>query len=586
MSTHTTLPARNSRARAGRTLIAAAAALALTFGPGALAAYAEEPAAPATDAVVADPAPTAPTDAPVSPPPVAQTETSAPEPAPAPAPEPTQPPAPSTEPVPIPLPEPAAPAAPTEEQAAPPAQAPAPEPAAARLQAPDKAPQDDESPAAEPAEETSPTPQARGNGNPKLKITICHATGSTFNPWVVNTPNASGDVSGHAGADHQDGRDIIPPFTYNDGGVTATFPGQNWDAEGQAIYNNGCKRPAPEPEPGEPTMVVAALECVPPATDFPTSITVTIAETEGAGSMSILISSGEWSDSVDVLGDGQYDVPLNGLGDYTISLVVGEETVATDYVIVERCSQEPPGPVSLCHGPAEDGSYEAMEVSAFLAYTEHYEIDSGDIIPPFTVLIEGVMTSIPGQNWDDESREFLERGCLDITPEPRAATVSVTEPECVAADGELPEEIAVQVTGITGEPPFAATITDGTEWSALIEISEAGDYMLPLNGLGDYTVTVTGGEESEILATATFTLERCGVIPPVDPPVDPPVNPPVTPRVTPAVTVTTVANTPRVTAPGLAVSGAAPHGPVLGIAALLGLFGAAALLAGRRRHVS
>lgn len=80
-----------------------------------------------------------------------------------------------------------------------------------------------------------------GSENPHNKVTICHATGSQSNPYVVNTPNANGDVSGHAGNSHQDGRDIIPPFEYNDGGETKMFPGQNWDAEHQAIYNNDCQ---------------------------------------------------------------------------------------------------------------------------------------------------------------------------------------------------------------------------------------------------------------------------------------------------------------------------------------------------------
>jgi hypothetical protein len=40
---------------------------------------------------------------------------------------------------------------------------------------------------------------------------------------------------------HQDGRDIIPPFTYTaKDGSTQTYPGLNWDAEGQAIFNAGC----------------------------------------------------------------------------------------------------------------------------------------------------------------------------------------------------------------------------------------------------------------------------------------------------------------------------------------------------------
>lgn len=76
---------------------------------------------------------------------------------------------------------------------------------------------------------------ANGNGNNNgdhKKITICHATGSSTNPYVVITISLNG-LNGHVG--HQHDEDIIPP---NDG--TILPGGQNWTAEGQAIFNNDC----------------------------------------------------------------------------------------------------------------------------------------------------------------------------------------------------------------------------------------------------------------------------------------------------------------------------------------------------------
>jgi hypothetical protein len=69
-------------------------------------------------------------------------------------------------------------------------------------------------------------------------VTICHATGSSTNPYVRISPSAAGVFHGHLG--HQDGRDIVPPFTWNG----QTFS-ENWDANGQAIWNAGCAVPAP-----------------------------------------------------------------------------------------------------------------------------------------------------------------------------------------------------------------------------------------------------------------------------------------------------------------------------------------------------
>jgi hypothetical protein len=67
-------------------------------------------------------------------------------------------------------------------------------------------------------------------------VTICHATGSATNPYVRISPSASGVFHGHLR--HQDGRDIVPPFQYK--GQTYS---ENWDANGQAIWNNDCNVP-------------------------------------------------------------------------------------------------------------------------------------------------------------------------------------------------------------------------------------------------------------------------------------------------------------------------------------------------------
>ena len=73
---------------------------------------------------------------------------------------------------------------------------------------------------------------------PKMH-TICHATGQPTK-YVVLTADTDGIFNGHLGAQHQGGRDIIPPFVYDRDGKTYS---QNWDAAGQAIFNAGCKIP-------------------------------------------------------------------------------------------------------------------------------------------------------------------------------------------------------------------------------------------------------------------------------------------------------------------------------------------------------
>lgn len=75
------------------------------------------------------------------------------------------------------------------------------------------------------------------NGNNE-QVTLCHATGSASNPFVVITVDAAGAFNGHLGNDHQDGEDIIPPFTFQGKEYS-----QNFDAEGQLIFNNDCNVP-------------------------------------------------------------------------------------------------------------------------------------------------------------------------------------------------------------------------------------------------------------------------------------------------------------------------------------------------------
>lgn len=98
-------------------------------------------------------------------------------------------------------------------------------------------------------------PALADSGNKNDKQTICHATSSNSNPYVVITPNKNADVEGHdrhseAGiwtptmkASGLRWGDIIPPFTYNDHGETKTYPGMNWDATGQAWFANDCAVP-------------------------------------------------------------------------------------------------------------------------------------------------------------------------------------------------------------------------------------------------------------------------------------------------------------------------------------------------------
>ena len=99
---------------------------------------------------------------------------------------------------------------------------------------------------------------------PEHKVTICHRTNSDTNPYVAITVDIAstghmkhGHDTEHEGpiwdptlkSQHIEWGDIIPPYQYLD----FSYPGQNWSAEGQAIFDGGCAIADPEPTPaGDP----------------------------------------------------------------------------------------------------------------------------------------------------------------------------------------------------------------------------------------------------------------------------------------------------------------------------------------------
>ncbi|HSF61943.1 MAG TPA: hypothetical protein VLA69_09630 [Gaiellaceae bacterium] len=92
-----------------------------------------------------------------------------------------------------------------------------------------------------------------GSGQGHTPVTLCHATSSETNPYVVITTDDDGVLgagqSGGNGHDSHSG-DIIPPFDYTDNkGDPQSYPGKNWDAAGQAIFASGCEPPPPPPPP-------------------------------------------------------------------------------------------------------------------------------------------------------------------------------------------------------------------------------------------------------------------------------------------------------------------------------------------------
>ncbi|MGK0742493.1 hypothetical protein ACSHWG_11530 [Leucobacter sp. Z1108] len=499
----------------GRTLVALFATAALIFGPGAMSAFADD-SVPVDPAATTEVALAAPAADPVLEPP---------------APEPPAPPAPEA-----PAELPAAPEVPAAPE--PPAAPEAPADGVDDAALPDGEPSE----TAEPADEADPPAAAAAMVAPSgdeeeefEDIDICHATGAV-NHWVMVPASASGDVNGHAGSDHQDGRDIIPPFEYSHDGTIVEFPGQNWDAEGQAIYYNDCEM-LPPPPPPNPVVMVTVDQCVDPEGEVPSTVGISI---------SSLVEGFDYVLEVTGPGGFESETPLTPVG--------GGAFVN-----------------QLINGPGD-----------YLATVTGY---------PWMDLKSAVASVIPVPPTVSGSQEFTVDECPP--PPPPNPVVDVTVVQCLVHDGDVPSTVTVTITNLVEGLEYALVVTgpDGfMSETPVVPVDGSAVIEQPVPGPGDYVATVTGTwwtmeypvdmarvmseegewEEHTVTGMQAFTVNDC------PPPPPPPAS------VTPPLPITS--SPPPIKA--LAVTGAATDGSDVGTALFLLLGAGAALLAtGARRGV-
>src|SRR4051794_9127235 len=111
------------------------------------------------------------------------------------------------------------------------------------------------------------------------EIAICHATSAEKNPFVENTPDASGILDGHA----KHAGDIIPPFVVVEvGGATTRYPGQNMSTIYGAGYTgaeeliNHCEIPTAGGVTGSTQTITTTLTHTLPVTVTTPGTTITV----------------------------------------------------------------------------------------------------------------------------------------------------------------------------------------------------------------------------------------------------------------------------------------------------------------------
>lgn len=94
-------------------------------------------------------------------------------------------------------------------------------------------------------------------------VTICHKTGNGWQSISVDPSSINGFGNGdHNTSSHMGGQDIIPAGWWDSNG-------RNWDATGQAIYNNNCVVP-PTPTPTPSATPTPTPSATPTPTPEPT----------------------------------------------------------------------------------------------------------------------------------------------------------------------------------------------------------------------------------------------------------------------------------------------------------------------------
>lgn len=191
------------------------------------------------------------------------------------------------------------------------------------------------------------------------KITICHATASDRNPWVVQTPSVSSIIQGLGGhgSSGVNVDDIIPPFDYTQDGVVKHYDGNNWTTGGQQIWNNDCKLPG---APRGPTYT----EAVCTATGQTGDATVTIPS--GVAGAQYWIKSSNTGNTYATIAQGATPafpagttvrVKVTPLAGYELSIKPAEFAAHTFTNVASKCVQpvQPTVVQSMCTAPGEHG---------------------------------------------------------------------------------------------------------------------------------------------------------------------------------------------------------------------------------------
>ncbi len=375
----------------------------------------------------------------------------------------------------------------------------------------------------------APGGRTTDTGRPRPKVTICHVTSSATNPYVVITVDPDSIIKqGHD--QHQDGRDIIPPFAYEEKGALIEYPGKNLTERGRALLVAGCRVEAA-------SAVTPAF--VPPAAPKKQKVTICHATSSPTNPYVEITIAPE---AIVTQGHDQHQAgrdiipPFSYEKDGVTTRYPGKNwDTGTQELLGNGCRPRrsddrplddgPDAQVVVCH---QDGGlrYVRLELAWRVAIEPHALSHAGDIVPPFRYLQDGRTVTYPGHNWDAPGRATFDAGCV-APPSPPGVSTPV-EPvvpttACVAPneDGTFDAVLGYSNPNATSQviPRGGGNaITGDAAAGAPVIVGQPESFgpgtrpvVVRVRGVGeDGTVTwtlVSGG--STRTATATISSSRC-----------------------------------------------------------------------------
>ncbi len=298
------------------------------------------------------------------------------------------------------------------------------------------------------------------NTPPQPKVTLCHSGNGKNFTTITIAPEAA--IDGHA-RNHDD--DIIPPFDYVKNGKTLRFAGQNWNAEGRAILDNGCRSPSSNPANSifNPPEVNKVTLCH--SGNGKNFVEITIAP-QG------VLNGHSRNHSHDI-------IPPFSFGGTSFP---GQNWDATGQGIFNNgCErpqpvtdpvEEPAQKVSICHSAAGK-KFVSIEVAVAAALNGHSSQHEEDIIPPFKYRDKGEEKTFPGQNWGSEGQAIFNNGCVPPAPPPNQPDPQPVVPTVtcvdVASDGSYTAYFGYQSSGLV-----AQTVAAGVDNSVTLSAAGSG----------------------------------------------------------------------------------------------------------------